>query len=110
VTNATRIGALACAVALLAWTPWGVQVWGVADSAAYIQAEHELEARQLCALVLSSSGPIMVESGNTGRDTGELAREACERDAVAAPFLRLLESGVGEQLEVAKFEALEVLR
>jgi hypothetical protein len=29
---------------------------------------------------------------------------------VSAPFLRLLESGVGERIERAKGEALEVLR
>jgi hypothetical protein len=95
---------------LVAWTLQGTRIAGVDDSEAYIQAEHELEARELCGLVLSSAGPVLVEAGNTGRSTGELAREACELDAVAAPFLRLLESGVGEQLEVAKFEALEVLR
>jgi hypothetical protein len=109
VTRALALILLAL-ISLLAWTPRGTRIAGADDSEAYIQAEHELEARELCALVLSSSGPIMVESGNTGRGTGELAREACELDAVAAPFLRLLESGFGEQLEAAKVEALEVLR
>jgi hypothetical protein len=47
---------------------------------------------------------------NTGRSRAEIARGLCECEAVAAPFQRLLESGVGERIERAKGEALEVLR
>jgi hypothetical protein len=62
----SRLAAICFALSLLAWTPRGELIWGVADSEAYIRAEHALEARELCGLVMSHAGPVVVESGNTG--------------------------------------------
>ncbi len=106
----THLAAVCLALSLLAWTPHGERIVGVDDSGAYIRAEHALEARELCGLVLSHAGPVVVEAGNTGRAAADVARGLCECQAVLAPFLRLLESGVGERIERAKAEALEVIR
>jgi len=106
----TRPLAACLALSFLAWTPAGTHIAGVDDSEAYIRAEHALEARQLCGLALSHAGPVVVEAGNTGQSAADVARRLCECEAVAAPFLRLLESGFGERIEAAKTEALEVLR
>lgn len=106
----TRLLAISLTALLLAWTPHGTSIWGVDDSEAYVRAEHAYEARALCTLVLSSTAPVLTRSGNTGAEPVGIAHRLCEHDAVAAPFLRLLESGLGAQLEAAKAQALEAIR